>query len=182
MIVLGIGMGTVLVSSNIAAQNSVSVARMGVTMSAINFTRQIGGTIGVAAAGAVMLTSLTRRRAAVRPGGAGAVAGLLAPGSGVVVPEEARETVRLAFADSLHRAFVLCAVVGAVGVLSSLLVPKGDIHSLRHREDETPAGDGPAASGGVERTGGGGAAGGGGGVAAEGGGATAGGSAAAGEP
>lgn len=134
MVVLGLGMGTVLVSSNIVAQNSVGTSRMGVTMSAINFTRQIGGTIGTAAAGAVMLTALTSRLADILPGGADDVSGLLAPGAGTAVPPEAQEAVRIAFAESLHLAFVFCAVIGGIAVLSGLMVPRGDLHSLRHRE------------------------------------------------
>ncbi len=144
MVILGLGMGTVLVASNIAAQNSVGRSRMGVTMSAINFTRQIGGTIGTAAAGAVMLTALTNRLADVLPGGANAVSGLLAPGSGAAIPPEAQEAVRLAFADALHLAFVFCAVIGAVAVISGFLVPRGNLHTLRHHEADEVDDDDPA--------------------------------------
>jgi len=143
MVVLGLGMGTVLVSSNIAAQNSVGRSRMGVTMSAINFTRQIGGTIGTAAAGAVMLTALANRLADVLPGGTNAVSGLLSPGSGAAIPPEAEEAVRVAFAGALHLAFVFCAVIGAIAVVSGFLVPRGNLHTLRHHEDDEIADDDP---------------------------------------
>ncbi|MHB8671226.1 MAG: MDR family MFS transporter, partial [Acidimicrobiales bacterium] len=50
MVLMGFGLGLVTVTAIIAAQNSVTTARMGVATSTINFTRQIGGALGVAIA------------------------------------------------------------------------------------------------------------------------------------
>ena len=44
----------------LAAQNSVDLPRMGVATGLVNFTRQLGGAVGVAVAASVMLTRLDR--------------------------------------------------------------------------------------------------------------------------
>ena len=59
--VLGFGMGLIFMSTTLAAQNSVALPQMGVATGLVNFTRQLGGAVGVAIAASVMLTSLTDR-------------------------------------------------------------------------------------------------------------------------
>jgi MFS family permease len=93
---MGIGMGMTMLSLLLAVQGTVSREQLGVATSLGQFTRSIGGAIGVAVMGAVVAAAL--------PAGGQTPAAL---------------------AVGLHRAFILGAVVSAVALLSSLLVPGG---------------------------------------------------------
>jgi MFS family permease len=93
---MGIGMGMTMLSLLLAVQASVSRDQLGVATSLGQFTRSIGGAIGVAVMGAVVAASL--------------------PSAG---PTPA------ALALGLHRAFVVGAVVSVIALGSALLVPGG---------------------------------------------------------
>jgi len=58
MIVLGMGLGQVMQTLNIVAQNSVDVQHIGVATSSATFFRQMGGTAGVAIFLSILFTSL----------------------------------------------------------------------------------------------------------------------------
>jgi hypothetical protein len=89
-------MGMTMLSMLLAVQGSVARERLGVATSLGQFTRSIGGAIGVAVMGAVVAASL--------PHGS---------------------TNPAALAVGLHKAFVLGAVVSVVALASALLVPGG---------------------------------------------------------
>lgn len=89
---MGMGMGMTLLSLLLAMQSAVPRERLGVATSVAQFSRSIGGAIGVAAMGAIITASL--------------------PAGGEGQP--------LLMAEALHRAFVAAAVV-AVGALAVAL-------------------------------------------------------------
>ncbi|HTV01921.1 MAG TPA: MDR family MFS transporter [Luteitalea sp.] len=93
---MGIGMGMTMLSLLLAVQGAVPRERLGVATSLGQFTRSIGGAIGVAMMGAVVTAAI--------------------PASG---------STPAALAEGLHRAFVLGAVVSVIALLSALLVPGG---------------------------------------------------------
>ncbi len=93
---MGIGMGMTMLSLLLAVQATVARERLGVATSLGQFTRSIGGAVGVAVMGAVVAASLP-------------------PGS----------TDPALLAVGLHRAFVVGAVVSVVALASALLVPGG---------------------------------------------------------
>lgn len=93
---MGIGMGMTMLSMLLGVQAAVAREQLGVATSLGQFTRSIGGAIGVAVMGAMVSASL--------------------PASG---PTPA------ALALGLHRAFVTGAVVSVVALCSALLVPGG---------------------------------------------------------
>lgn len=130
--VLGFGMGWIFMSTSLAAQNSVSLPRMGVATGLVNFTRQLGGAVGVAVAASVMLTSLASRLEDAF-GAAGAVDTnqVLAPAGGQQVPPGAREVIADAFAGSLHRSFWVACFVAMAGLACTLLMPRGAATKLR---------------------------------------------------
>jgi EmrB/QacA subfamily drug resistance transporter len=98
---MGIGMGMTMLSLLLAVQSAVAREQLGVATSLGQFTRSIGGAIGVAVMGAI-------------------VAGAM-PATG---PSPA------SLAIGLHRAFVVGAVVSVVALASALLVPGGLPRSL----------------------------------------------------
>jgi EmrB/QacA subfamily drug resistance transporter len=134
LVFVGVGFGLVLLACTLAAQNSVSLRQMGTATGLVNFTRQLGGAVGVAIAASVMLTSLTNRLSEAFPGADINASELLSPSSASrAIPPGAREAVRHAFSGALHQVFVTAAVMGAVGLLCVLLMPRGKPAALRDR-------------------------------------------------
>jgi EmrB/QacA subfamily drug resistance transporter len=67
MLILGIGIGMVMQVLVLAAQNAAHFRDLGVVTSTVNFFRSLGGSVGVAALGAVMTATLTSELASRLP-------------------------------------------------------------------------------------------------------------------
>lgn len=93
---MGIGMGMTMLSLLLAVQSAVAREQLGVATSLGQFTRSIGGAIGVAVMGAVVAATI--------------------PATG---------STPAALAVGLHRAFILGAVVSMVALGSAFFVPRG---------------------------------------------------------
>lgn len=93
---MGIGMGMTMLSLLLAMQAAVTREQLGVATSLGQFTRSVGGAVGVAAMGAIITAAV--------------------PASG---PTPA------ALATGLHRAFVLGAVISTAALATAFLVPGG---------------------------------------------------------
>ena len=93
---MGVGMGMTMLSMLLAVQSAVPRERLGVATSLGQFTRSIGGAVGVAVMGALVTAAL--------------------PATG---------SSPAALASGLHRAFVLGSVVSVIALASALLVPGG---------------------------------------------------------
>jgi EmrB/QacA subfamily drug resistance transporter len=72
LLVLGLGLGMVIQVLVLAVQNAVPYRLLGVATSGSTLARQIGGSIGVAAFGAIFSNELTNQLATRLPGGAAA--------------------------------------------------------------------------------------------------------------
>jgi MFS family permease len=98
MAILGIGMGMVMQILVLATQNEAPIEDLGVATSTVGFFRAVGGSIGVAAFGALFTSRLTallgaRANLHITPA---VVRGLI---------PSARATTALAFADAITRVF-----------------------------------------------------------------------------
>lgn len=93
---MGVGMGMTMLSLLLAVQSAVTREQLGVATSLGQFTRSIGGAIGVAVMGAVVAAA---------------------------VPSDGSSPAALAL--GLHRAFIVGAVVSLVALGSAFLVPGG---------------------------------------------------------
>ncbi len=132
LIVLGAGMGLVFMSTALAAQNSVALPRMGIATGLVNFTRQLGGAVGVAIAASVMLTTLSSRLSDAFGGVEVDAQKVLAPTAGKQrLPAGTREVVADAFAGALHRTFWVAVFVAAVGLACTVLMPRGAASRIR---------------------------------------------------
>jgi Na+/melibiose symporter-like transporter len=132
MACVGFGTGFVFMATALAAQSSVDLPRMGVATGLVNFTRQLGGAVGVAAASAVLLGGLTSRLADAFPGRHIDPSSLLAPGgTGTHLGVAAQDLVREAFAGALHQVFVMVLIIVAIGAFTVLLMPRGSARELR---------------------------------------------------
>jgi len=133
MVFIGGGVGMVFMGSALATQSSVDLPRMGVATGLNNFTRQLGGAVGVAVASALLTGGLTSRLSAAFPGQKVDTASLLTPaaGSGPPLPKAAEEAVRSAFAGALHSVFLMTLVAVVLGACAVLLMPRGSATALR---------------------------------------------------
>jgi EmrB/QacA subfamily drug resistance transporter len=132
LMVLGFGMGLIFMSTSLAAQNSVALPRMGVATGLVNFTRQLGGAVGVAVAASVMLTSLTDRLTDAF----GTASGLdtndvLAPTGQQQVPPAVKSVIGDAFAGALNQVFWVAFVISLIGLACTVMMPRGAASKLR---------------------------------------------------
>jgi MFS family permease len=113
MVVAGAGLGLLIQNLALVVQNAVPSRHMGVATSLAQFSRSIGGTVGVTVMGAILAAGLPAG-AATRAlgGGAGATAGAGGAGS------------RAALADAIHPIFVLGMPMMAVTLALVLLIPE----------------------------------------------------------
>ena len=109
MVVTGFGLGLLVQNLALVVQNAVPSRHMGIATSLAQFARVNGGTIGVAAMGAILAAGLP----------AGAAAQALAGGADVSNP-----AARQALADAIHPIFVLGVPMMAVTLLLVALIPE----------------------------------------------------------
>src|SRR5262249_48942718 len=95
-------------------------------------TRQLGGAVGVAAASAVMLSSLTSRLTDAFPNKTINTAKLLGPNGGAKnMSASAHEVIRESFAGALHSVFMMTLIVIVLGAATVILMPRGSARELR---------------------------------------------------
>ncbi len=107
-IVLGLGMGFLMQMVSLIAQNSVQQKDMGVASSARMFFQQIGGSLGVAAFGAVFARRLTESLAAAAGSGVhiSASGGQLDPATVDSLPAAVKHDVFFAIAHAIQGVFI----------------------------------------------------------------------------
>jgi MFS family permease len=118
-VVLGLGMGFLMQMVSLIAQNSVQQRDMGVASSARMFFQQIGGSLGVAAFGAIFARQLTSSLAAASGSGAhiSASGGQLDPARVNSLPAPVRHDVFFAIAHAVQHVFIW-AVPAAVVIFA----------------------------------------------------------------
>ena len=121
---MGIGMGLSIPSFLIAVQTSVERRQLGTATSTLQFSRSIGGTLGVSVMGAALSARLTTNLSAsgLDPE---LVRQLLdpLPGSQVVIAEGAR----IAMADAIHLVFVIAFVAAALAMVTVFFTPHKEL-------------------------------------------------------
>jgi len=110
-VILGLGMGFLMQMVSLIGQNSVEQKDMGVASSARMFFQQIGGSLGVAAFGAIFARQLTSSLAAATGPGAhiSASGGQLDPATVNSLPAPVRHDVFFAIAHAVQHVFVWAA-------------------------------------------------------------------------
>ncbi|MBQ02850.1 MAG: hypothetical protein CL477_19485 [Acidobacteria bacterium] len=110
---MGMGMGMTMLSLVLAMQNVVARRHLGVATSFGQFTRSIGGAVGVALLGAVIAGALPADE----------------------TPSAAEMT------NAIHRAFVFAALASGLAVVSATRIPSGlpvDLVHPEQRREEVP--------------------------------------------
>jgi EmrB/QacA subfamily drug resistance transporter len=137
---MGVGMGMSIPGFLIAVQSSVTRRQMGAATSTLQFSRSIGGTLGVSVMGAflVMRLSSALTAAGMDPTGI-SLDGLLERGPEAPVVDGA---LREALAIGVEGVFILAFAAAAIGLLVALAAPAGRIGQIRptqHAEPQEPA-------------------------------------------
>jgi DNA-binding MarR family transcriptional regulator len=114
MLVLGLGLGMVMQVLILAAQNAVDYRDLGVATSGANLFRSIGGSVGVAAFGALFAANLTNGLAARLPPGTHLPASA-EPAAIAALPATLKIVYLDVFAAALHPVFLLAAAIAAIG-------------------------------------------------------------------
>ncbi len=127
---MGIGMGLSVPSFLIAVQTTVEKRHLGTATSTLQFSRSMGGTLGVSVMGAALSIRLASNLAASNLDPQ-LVASLLDPIGPQTVLVDAG--VRLALADAIHVVFVIALAAAALGFLAVLFTPRVDL------KDRSPA-------------------------------------------
>ncbi|WP_412528319.1 MDR family MFS transporter [Burkholderia lata] len=121
MALLGIGLGMVMPVLTLAVQNTVEFRHMGVATSGATLFRSIGGSLGVAAFGALFSHGLQSRVMAALPAGT-ELPPALGPAAVHQLPEAVRDAYLHAFAGSLHVVYLAAATVIAIAFVLAWFV------------------------------------------------------------
>jgi EmrB/QacA subfamily drug resistance transporter len=130
---MGIGMGLTLPVYMIAVQTVVKRRDLGTATSTVQFSRSIGGTIGVSIMGAFLSTRLASLLLkAGYPSGTVDLNNLInpQPGSSALV----EETIRNVLGTSMANMFWLALIPAAVALIAVFFTPKGKITQLSIQE------------------------------------------------
>jgi EmrB/QacA subfamily drug resistance transporter len=137
LIAIGIGLGLTMLTLLIVAQHSVPREQLGITTSLNQFSRSIGGAIGVAILGALMAAGLATNlnRAASAPNAAitHEQATHLAENPQALVSPQARAALgpravvvlQQSLAESIRLLFLICAIVTLIALVVSFALPGG---------------------------------------------------------
>ncbi|HTD80226.1 MAG TPA: MFS transporter, partial [Chloroflexota bacterium] len=166
MVVIGIGLGPVMPVFTLASQSAVRVDQIGVATSLTQFARSIGGTLGTAIFGSVLVNSFApafqralpaaavtaipsaqlepfqNPQALLNPQTADTLqASFVALGpQGLALYATVLEAVKLALSSSLHDVFLLGAGVAAVGVLVVMFLREVPLRGSQTATRATEAG------------------------------------------
>ncbi|MEU8874944.1 MDR family MFS transporter [Streptomyces javensis] len=125
MAVLGMGMGCLMQTTMLVAQNSVEMKDMGVGSSSATLFRTLGGSFGVAILGA-LFTNQVRDTMTERGGGKAAAitsgSAQLDPASLKLLPPPIRDAYTHAVASGAHQVFLWGALISIVGAVAAWFV------------------------------------------------------------
>jgi MFS family permease len=144
--VIGAGLGLTVLTLLLAMQQAVPRSQLGITTSLSQFSRSIGGAIGVAVMGALLSSGLsTHLAAAARTPGSGLTAqsasqlaanpsALLDSSSRASLSPQVVTLLESALSISLHNVFWLCMILSIVALIAAFWLPAG-----RGGEPQSPA-------------------------------------------
>lgn len=134
--VVGLGLGFASNATLIAAQNAVGWERRGVVTASVQFTRTMGGTLGIAVLGAILNARLAPT---LRQGGAADVNALLDPTARGGLAADALAFIQRGLASSLMQVYLIIAVIAALGVACACFLPNREPKAAPDRAAATGA-------------------------------------------
>jgi EmrB/QacA subfamily drug resistance transporter len=148
LVLIGAGLGLTMLTLLIAVQQAVERSKLGIATSLNQFSRSIGGALGVAVMGAVLTAGLAAQlhRVAERSSGrftheqAEAFASnpnaIIEPSAKAALPTETLGILQTAMAGAIHPVFWVGAFMSLLALIASLFLPKpamktGDVEGER---------------------------------------------------
>jgi EmrB/QacA subfamily drug resistance transporter len=130
---MGSGMGLVMLTLVLATQNSVERNQLGIATSLTQFSRSIGGAVGVAVMGTMLTMGLASQQAEIqRTSGLPEAevaeivhnpSPLIEPVSRANLPPALLHSMETALAQALHNVFMVGAVFAALALVAGFLLP-----------------------------------------------------------
>jgi len=126
LVVLGIGLGFVMPTMTVSLQNAVERRDLGAATSAVGFFRSLGGSIGVALFGAIMLALMKGKGSNVGEGAKSGAEALMA------LPAAERIQAAVAYAGAFDAIFLTAAAIAFAGFILTLFVKELPLRTERH--------------------------------------------------
>ena len=142
MVVLGLGMGLLMQTTLLIAQNSVELKDIGVASSSRIFFQQIGGSIGVSLFGALFAKQLTDSLSAARPGAAAGLHisnGQFNPATVKVLPAPIQHDLFIAIAHAIDTVFIWAIPAMVAAFVVSLFIKEIPLRGRPDAEPSAPA-------------------------------------------
>jgi EmrB/QacA subfamily drug resistance transporter len=141
MVVLGLGLGLIVPVMVLIVQNNTARSDLGAATASVNFSRQIGGSLGVALIGAAFIHRLTGALADDLPrSGAGALSGQqvssITPHDLALLPAPVRHAIVESFAGALPPIFAYLVPGIAVALLLAAALKEKPLRADRSPADE----------------------------------------------
>jgi len=139
-VVLGLGMGCLMQMMSLIAQNSVELKDMGVATSARMFFQQMGGSLGVAAFGAIFAHKLTSSMSSLAAGGKVPISGTsLDPAQVTNLPGPVKEAVFAGIAQAVHTVFLWAVPATVLVFVLALFIKEVPLRGRSTPGEEVPA-------------------------------------------
>ncbi|MGA7878212.1 MAG: MDR family MFS transporter [Desulfoferrobacter sp.] len=135
--VAGLGMGFVSIGTLLMVQNSLSASDLGVATSSQQFSRTLGGTVGIGAAGSLVSASLAKTLDALSSNGLGSatlhslpadladnIQSLFQPHIQALLAPEVQRAFHQAIAKGVEAVFWAALAASAISLIFSYLLPK----------------------------------------------------------
>ncbi len=141
MLLMGLGTGALMQNLVLVVQNTVDVTDVGAASGVVSFFRSLGGTIGVAALGAVLASRVADKiatgmaEAGMPTTGASGKSGTLDLAH---LPPAVVEVVRTAYADATGRIFLIAGVIAVATFVAVLLMPVTELRTTVRKVEEEP--------------------------------------------
>ncbi|MFE6888147.1 MDR family MFS transporter [Streptomyces sp. NPDC057694] len=146
MVVLGIGMGCLMQTTMLIAQNSAPIKDMGAATGAATFLRNMGGSLGVSLLSTLYTTTLTDTfadNAGSAASGTGGSIASMTPGMLHQLPASVQHAFQDGVSDGIGSAFTWGAAVAVVGIVIAFFIRQVPLRGFAGAE-ETPAPTAPA--------------------------------------
>ena len=149
LVLIGAGLGLSMLTLLIAVQQSVGRAQLGIATSLNQFSRSIGGAVGVAVMGAVLSAGLASHLQRVARSGSGSLtperaaelasnpSALIEPQARASLPPEVLAELQGAMAAAIHNVFWTGTAVAGLSLLVALRLPRGGDGGVAPPTEET---------------------------------------------
>lgn len=149
LMLIGAGLGMTMLTLLIAVQQAVPRAQLGVATSLNQFSRSIGGAVGVAIMGAVLTAGLASHLQSAARTGAGHLTeeraaelasnpnALIEPQARAALAPEVLDVLQDAMAQAIHKVFWVGTALSALALLASLWLPRAGAPGVEPPTEDT---------------------------------------------